>query len=61
MKRLLPIAAIAAAGFVNAALPRGEFGSYDIAARAAICGLVAGVTGLVLIVLAKRSDRRESH
>jgi hypothetical protein len=59
MKALLPIAAIAAAGFVNAVLPRGDFGAYDVAIRAGICGLVAGMTALLLIAWAKRSERRE--
>jgi hypothetical protein len=61
MKRLLPIAAIAAAGFVSVALPPGEFGAYDVAVRAGICGVAAGLIALLLIAFAKRSERRESQ
>ncbi len=57
MKRTVQVVAIAAAGFVSAVLPRGEFCAHDIAIRAGICGGVAGLAALLLVALTNRSRR----
>jgi hypothetical protein len=49
-----PVLGLFAAGLVHSALPHGAFGTYDIAARAAVAGLIAGVTTLLLFALNKR-------
>jgi hypothetical protein len=61
MRRPLQTVAIVAAGFVSATLPRGEFGAHDIAIRAGICGVVAGLMALLLTAFATRSQRQERH
>ena len=53
-KRFLPVLGLFAAGLVHSVLPQGAFGTYDVAARAAVVGTVAGVTTLLLFVLTKR-------
>jgi hypothetical protein len=40
-----PVLSVFAGGLVYALLPHGAFGTYDLAARAAITGAVAGVDG----------------
>ena len=52
--RLIPLIAIFAAGLAYAVLPRGAFGPYDIASRAAVTGVVASVTFLLVLLLTKR-------
>jgi len=42
---------------VHSLLPLGAFGTYDIAARAAITGAAAGVTSLAFFLLSKRWGR----
>jgi membrane associated rhomboid family serine protease len=57
----LPVMGLFAAGLVYGVLPQGAFGTYDVAARAAVAGAVAGVTTLLLSVLTKRrADRYQS-
>ena len=43
-----------AGALVHSLLPRGAFGTYDIAIRAAITGTATGVTILVLLVVSRR-------
>jgi hypothetical protein len=50
----LPVMGLFAAGLVYGVVPHGAFGTYDVAARAAVAGTVAGVTTLILSVLTKR-------
>ena len=60
MRRLLPVLCVFAGGLVHSLLPRGAFGTYDIAIRAAITGAAAGLTCVLLLVVSKRSDRTSS-
>jgi hypothetical protein len=53
-RRFLPVLGLFAAGLVYSVLPHGVFGTYDFAVRAAVAGIVAGVTTLLLRVLTKR-------
>jgi hypothetical protein len=55
--RFLPVLSIFAGGVVYAMLPRGVFGAYDIAIRAAITGAVTGMACLLVLTLSKRSGR----
>jgi hypothetical protein len=52
--RFLPVLGIFAGGLVYTVLPRGAFGAYDVASRAAVTGAVAGVTCLLVLTLSKR-------
>jgi hypothetical protein len=52
--RFLPVLSIFAGGVAYAVLPRGAFGAFDIASRAAITGAVAGVSCLLILTLTKR-------
>jgi hypothetical protein len=52
--RFLPVLSIFAAALAYAVLPRGAFGAFDIASRAAITGAVAGVSYLLIWTLTKR-------
>ncbi len=47
-RRFQPVVSLFAAGLVYAVLPHGAFGTHDIAARAAVAGLAAAVTMLLL-------------
>jgi hypothetical protein len=53
-RRFFPVLGLFAAGLLYSVLPHGVFGTYDFAARAAVAGIVAGVTTLLLSVLTKR-------
>ena len=53
---LLPLLGVFAGALVHSLLPRGAFGTYDIAIRAAITGAATGATILVLLVVSKRRD-----
>jgi hypothetical protein len=48
---------IFAGGLVYTVLPRGAFGTYDVASRAAVTGAVAGVTCLLILTWSKRWSR----
>jgi hypothetical protein len=52
--RFLHVLNIFAGGLAYAVLPRGAFGPYDIASRAAITGAVASVSCLLILTLTKR-------
>ena len=52
--RFMPVLSMFAGGLAYAVLPRGAFGAYDIASRAAITGAVAGVSSLLILTLTKR-------
>jgi hypothetical protein len=52
--RFLPVLSIFAGALAYAMLPRGAFGPYDIASRAAITGAVAGMSYLLVWTLTKR-------
>jgi hypothetical protein len=49
---------IFAAGLAHSVLPRYAFGVHDVAIRAAIAGIVAGVTSILILTL---NNRRRSH
>jgi len=51
--RFLPVLGIFAGGLAYALLPRGAFGTYDVASRAAITGAVTGVSCLLLLAMTK--------
>jgi hypothetical protein len=53
-----PVLGLFAAGLVYSVLPHGAFGAYDIAARAAVAGIVAAGTTLLLFALNKRWSAR---
>jgi hypothetical protein len=55
--RQMPLFGIFAGGLVYTVLPRGAFGAYDVASRAAVTGAVAGVTCLLVLTLSKRWGR----
>jgi hypothetical protein len=55
--RLLPALSIFAGGIVYAVLPRGPFGAYDIAARAAVTGATAAAACLLILTLRNRLER----
>ena len=55
--RLFPVLSIFASGVVYAVLPRGMFGTYDVAGRAVIVGALAAVTCLLALRLTKRWSR----
>ena len=55
--RFLPVLSLFAGGLVYVVLPRGAFGIYDIASRAAVTGAAAGVTCLLLLTLTTRWER----
>jgi hypothetical protein len=55
--RFLPVLSIFAAALAYAVLPRGAFGPYDIASRAAITAVVAGVSCLPIVTLTKWGAR----
>jgi hypothetical protein len=54
--RFLPVLSIFVGGLVYAVLPRGAFGTYDVASRAAVTGAVAGVTCLLILMITRRRD-----
>jgi hypothetical protein len=56
-----PVLGIFAGGFAHSVLPLGAFGTYDVAARVAVAGIVAGVTSVLLFVLTKRWDARKER
>jgi hypothetical protein len=58
--RFLPVLGVFAGGLVYAVLPRGTFGTYDVASRAAVTGAVAAVTSLLILMLTKRRARSRS-
>jgi hypothetical protein len=53
-----PVLGLFAAGLVHSVLPHGAFGTYDIASRAAVAGIVAAGTTLLLFALNKRWSAR---
>ena len=55
--RFLPMLGIFAGGFAYAVLPQGAFGAYDVASRAAVSGIIAGTTSLLILALSKRRSR----
>jgi hypothetical protein len=55
-RRFLPVLGVFAGGLVHSVLPLGAFGTYDVAARVAVAGIVAGVTSMLLFVLTRRWD-----
>jgi hypothetical protein len=55
--RFLPVLSIFAGGLAWALLPRGAFGTYDVAIRAALTGAVAGVSCLLVLTLTTRWAR----
>jgi membrane associated rhomboid family serine protease len=57
LSRFPAVLSIFAGLFVHALIPRGAFGAYDVASRAAITGAVAGVTYLLILALNKRRTR----
>jgi len=50
-RRALPALGILAGGLANSLLPRGAFGAHDRAVRAAIVGMVSGVTAVLILIL----------
>jgi hypothetical protein len=50
-----------AGGLVHSVLPLGAFGTYDVAARVAVAGIVAGLTSVLLFVLTRRWDARKER
>jgi hypothetical protein len=60
-RRFLPVLGVFAGGLVHSVLPLGAFGTYDVAARVALVGIVAGVTSVMLFVLTKRWDARKER
>jgi hypothetical protein len=54
---VFPALGIFVGGLVWSVIPRGAFGAYDVASRAAITGAVAGVTRLLVLALTKRWSR----
>ena len=57
-KWLVPVLGVFAGGLAYALLPAGAFGANDLAARAAITGTVAGVTALLVSMIASRRSTR---
>jgi hypothetical protein len=55
--RVLAGVSIMAGGLIYELLPRGAFGAYDVALRAAITGIAAGATYLLIFALRRRSER----
>jgi hypothetical protein len=55
--RVLLVLGVLAGGLVYAVLPRGAFGAYDVASRAAVTGAAAGATCLLVLALSKRWSR----
>ena len=55
--RFLPVLGIFAGGLVYNVIPRGVFGAYEVASRAAVTGAVAGVTCLLVLMLSIRWGR----
>lgn len=51
-----PVVGIFAGGAVHASLPRGLFGEYDIPLRAAVTGIVAGVTALSILMIVRKGN-----
>lgn len=51
LRRVLPVLGIFAGAAVHSSLPQGAFGTYDMLVRAAIIGIVAGTTALVLLLV----------
>ena len=51
---ILSVLSILAAFMVNSMIPRGAFGGYDIAWRAAVAGAVAALTGWLCMTLSNR-------
>jgi len=58
--RVLAALSIFAGGLAYGVLPRGAFGTYDVASRAALTGAVAGVSCLLVLTLTKRWKRSRS-
>lgn len=50
-RQFLPVLGVFAGAAVHSNLPHGVFGVYDTWVRAAITGVVAGVTALVLLLV----------
>ncbi len=51
-----PVIGIVAGGVVDANLPEGLFGEYDIPLRAAVTGIVAGVTALSILMIVRKAN-----
>jgi hypothetical protein len=52
--RFLPVLGVFAGGLAYAVLPQGAFGAYDVASRAAVSGIMAGTSSLLLLALSRR-------
>ena len=54
IRKRSPVLGVLAGGLAHAVVRTGAFGAHDFATRAAITGVVAGVTALLVAILTSR-------